>query len=155
MKRWTIPDHHLPLTTWVYLWAWRYGTVGLVEFINKKTVSVRCSVKTAEPLKWFSNLAENLANYGQFYWSITLFSVNHTGSRQTTLILAADWSDLGNRGLWLVNHWSFRRNLTASGKYVRNLGLDKSDITKSHNRLIQNMKGDMINMTSQHLKQFA
>ena len=70
-----------------YLWLWME-----IEFIYKKTVSVRCSVKTAKTLKWFSNLAENLANYGQFYWSITLFSVNHTVSRQTPLILAADWS---------------------------------------------------------------
>ena len=133
-----------------YLWLWME-----IEFINKKTLSVRCSVKTAKTLKWFSNLAENLANYGQFYWSITLFSVNHTVSRQTPLILAADWSDLSSWGLWLVNHWSFRKNLTAWGKYVRSLSLDKSDITKSHNWLLQNMQGDMIIMTSQHLEQFG
>ena len=66
------------------------------NWICKKTVRVRCSVKTAKSLKWFSNLAENLANYGQFYQSITLFSVNHADSRQTPLILASHWSDLSH-----------------------------------------------------------
>ena len=67
------------------------------NWICKKTVRVRCSVKTAKSLKWFSNLAENLANYGQFYRSITLFSVNQADStRQTPLILASHWSDLRN-----------------------------------------------------------
>ena len=69
----------------------------------------------------------------------TLFSVNHTDFRQTLSILASHWSNLSNQGFWLVIH-CLRRNLTAWGKYVRSLSLDKSDITISQQTF------DMYNM---------
>ena len=69
----------------------------------------------------------------------TLFSVNHTDFRQTLSILASHWSNLSNQGFWLVILY-LRQNLTAWGKYVRSLSLDKSDVTISQQTF------DMYNM---------
>ena len=97
MKRWTIPNYHLPLTNWVYLWAWRYGTVGLVHSVLSILLTIKCrSCRCSVLLTWNRRHPSSQLKL-------------RAKEKRGTSIFWQLWTQLPSERKWVQGVWSLRR----------------------------------------------